>query len=96
MWNQPHARPSDDRKVNIQDGKFMNGEIVHLSKVTPIDGGEIVVFCVAIAVVIIDVVMTVAVVKLRDFVVVVTGGDFMILGLTSGCLTFVSIVTFGI
>lgn len=79
----------------------------HLSNVTPMDGGEIVVFCVAIAAVTIDVVMTVEVVRLRDFVVVGIDGDFMILvvvetevdfimlDLTSGCFGFESTATFG-
>lgn len=60
---------------------------LHLSNVTPIDGGEIVVFCVAMAAVIIEVVMTVDC-RQRDFVVVVTGSDFMMLALTSGCFCF--------
>lgn len=49
---------------------------------TPIDGGEIVAFCVAIADVTIEVVMTVVVVRLR-VVVANNGGDFIMPVLTS-------------
>lgn len=69
---------------------------IHLSNVTPIDGGEIVVFCVAIAAVIMDVVMTVDVVRLRDLVDVATGGDFIMPVLTSGCFDFTSTGGFGV
>lgn len=56
----------------------------HLSNVTPMDGGEMVAdFCVAIDPVMIEVVMTADVIKLRVFVELFIGGGFMILGLAS-------------
>lgn len=55
----------------------------YLSNVTPIDGGEIVVFCVVMAAVITEVAITVDVVKLSVLVEVLTGGDFIMLVLTS-------------
>lgn len=58
----------------------------YLSNVTPIDGGEIEVFWDVIAAVIIEVVITVDVVKLIVFIEAFIGVAFMMLGLASTTL----------
>ena len=59
---------------------------------TPIDGGEIVVFCPAMAVVMMEDEITVAVVRLKLFVLEQTGGDFMMLVLVSTDFDLISTV----